>query len=356
MRIKFYYLVGIILLLVIVRISLPYFALNYVTTEINKVPEYKVKIVDLELHLIQGKAVISNMELWKKNSNIPVPFFKANVINFSIQWAALLNGRLVAKIAVDQPIVNFVTASQKQGQQLSMSAQGIEIIKSLLPLKINQVTVNNGKAYLKNFEKDSSYSIYLHNIQMKLENVQNVKKIKNGLAAHFFLSADAMENATLKMEGKFDRFKKNPTFDMEASLKDLELPALNSFLNHYTKVRAEKGVFSLFVEVAAGNGKIKGYAKPFIKNFKVANENTILPHKIYQGAISLAATLLENPKKKTIATQINICGKVDDPNTETFSVIINLLRHAFIKALVPTINNKVSIKDVVYNTSSTVCD
>jgi hypothetical protein len=128
----------------------------------------------------------------------------------------------------------------------------------------------------------------------------------------------------------------------------MQIKEANNFLHHYTKIDVARGLFSFYIEAAAANGKIKGYAKPFIKNLKVVEpQKSMTPiEALYKGALQVFAKILENPTKKTVATRIPISGNIEDPDTNIWAIIGNLLSHAFIQALLPQLDQNVHIQDI----------
>lgn len=347
-RIK-WLLMSILVFLVGARIALPYVVLHYVTQQINKIPGYHVSIADLDIHLIQGRYTIKNLELWKTAAQVPAPFFKSDIINFSVQWKALFKGKFVGEIEAYRASLNFVTEPDAENEQLTINQRWLEIVKSLFPVNINQVTVHKGAIFLKSFHGDPPFSIYLKEIELQIKNMQNAQRLKKGLLSSIGLTAKGMDDVDVKVTGKLDPFARTPTFYLTASVQTLPLTEINSFLKHYVDVKAKTGTFSLFLEIAAANGKITGYAKPFLKNFTVAAEKEASPlHQLYTGAVAVAANILENRQQKSVATQINFTGKVDDPDISTLSIILYFLQHGFIQALLPQIDRKVSMEDVQY--------
>lgn len=349
-RVMTYSFIIVILVLIAVRVALPYIALNYVTSEINKTTEYRTKIADINLYLLQGKATVIDTRVWKKNLKISDPFLSIAKVNFSIQWRALLKGKLVGKINIKHPVINFIDTptSSENKQQAQISEESIKIFKSLMPVVINQATVSAGEIYYKNNQAKPAINLYIKDINITLKNIQNIDG-ENGLVSSFSLYAKAMESGNLTVQGKFDPLQKIPTFYVKASIKGLSLPELNTYLKKYTDIKTSSGSFSLFFEASAAQGRIKGYAKPFVKNLQIQKEkNSSLGQDIYEETIAAAYKLLKNPKQKSVATQINLSGKIDDPNASVFPLIGYLLHHAFIQALLPTVDNKFSMKDIVY--------
>jgi hypothetical protein len=345
------FFIFIIIILIAMRIALPYFLIDYVTKQINKIPEYKVHIGDLDVHLYRGSYTLKNLQLWKVTKDIPVPFFESSIIDLSIQWKALLQGALVAKIVTEHPIIHFV--ADTNNEQLTIDKQWLVIVKTLFPLNINKLTANNGEIYFQDFHGDPPFKTVMKDVHLEIDNMQRTYDKNTLLLSTFKLTAKPMGAGSFSAEGKYNPFIKLPTFYIKVRLVDLEVSNIKNFLKHYTNVDVSSGIFSLYGEAAAADGKIKGYAKPFIKNLKIGNPNEHNPiHAIYNGAVAVVAKVLENSKKKTIATDIKIEGNINDSEKSTWSIIYYLLRHAFIQALLPQIDHSVDMRDVIYEDNS----
>ncbi len=77
-----------------------------------------------------------------------------------------------------------------------------------------------------------------------------------------------MGTGTFKVHVNINPFEKQPTFDLDAELKNVELTKLNNFIRAYGDFDVERGTFELF-KFAAANGAFEGYAKPIFRNMKV---------------------------------------------------------------------------------------
>ena len=346
-------LVSMVFLLLACRLALPYVLMHYVEKQINKLPEYHAKIDDLDVHLYRGSYTIKKFQLWKITHNIPVPFFESDLIDLSVEWGALLNGSIVAKIIASHPVIHFVDDKNPNKQQLTIDSRWVDLVESLFPLYINSVVANKGEIYFQNFDEDVPFTTYLKDARFEMYNMQNAKHSKESLSSSFSFAARPMDNGSLNMNGKFDPFGKRPTFYLKGELKSLNIRYIANLLKHYTKVDVVKGNFSLYGEFAAKNNHIEGYAKPFIQDLKIGDPKKENPlEQIYNGAAAIVAKVVENSDKKTIATKIKISGNIDDPDTSLLSIIGYLLRHAFIQALIPQVDHSVEMKDVVYGHSS----
>lgn len=349
-RAKYTILTVILLLTIITSLLLPYLALRYITSTINRSPDYKVKIADVNLSLLQGKAVIVDMRLWKKKLNIPDPIIKINNIEFSVQWYALFKGKLVAKIVLQRPIITIfdIDDNQKNTQTMKISEQSIKIFKSLLPININEIIVQDGTFYFKNNQSKNPFNLYMKKINISIKNIQNIKHQPQELTAILNLNAHVMDSASLSINLKFNPAINTPTFYLKSSLEELSLPQINSFLRKYTDLETKAGIFSFYLEAIAKQGKINGYIKPFLKNLEIKKEkNESLSQKIYEDAVSIAHNILKNPSQETTATKINITGDIDDPDVSILSIIRYLLSHGFIDALLPEIDDRLPRQNII---------
>lgn len=334
--IKFkYYIFFIIIILITARIALPYIALDFLKTEINKNSNYSAQIKDFDISIWRGKYTLRNIKIFKKNS--PSLIFQAKSISFSLLWKSLIHGKPAGNIKIDNPIINIKIQPGDQEQPLDINQLWSESRKYLFPHNINLVEIHNGSLLLTNVDKDFLFTFNIKQIEFKLEN------------SRFEMKGKAMENANVNIKGRYNSFAKSPTFQIKASLQSLNLLKLNPFLEHYTSLKAKSGNFSLFFEASAANGKITGYAKPFLKNFEVEKrEDDSAIQKIYESVVSTTAKILKNPEKQSIATQVKIKGNIDDPDADTLSIIFYLFHHAFAQALIPKIDQKTSMQDVTY--------
>lgn len=338
-------------LLTSVRLALPYALHHYAEYRLNKIPDYQAQIGDIKLHLWRGSYTAQNIELKKLNKNIPVPFFAAKAVNFQIEWRALLQGALVSQITVTKPEINFVTDPSGQNEQLTIDQQWQQAVEALFPLNFNTIIIHQGAVHYRSYAGTPPFDIYLKEVNAKVSNLRQIEKSDMRLSSSIKVTAKGMDNSPVKLEITLDPFAAQPTFKLNASIENMTIPTANDFLHYYTKLDIQQGYFSLYVETAAAKGKITGYAKPMIKDLQViAPEEPTNPAKaIYKGAVQIMANILENEEQGTVATKIKIHGDIQDPAVNIWSTIGNLLRHAFIQALLPQVDHNVKLQDIDLN-------
>jgi Domain of Unknown Function (DUF748) len=347
-KIVFIILGSFLLLLIGLRMALPYILLKLVNKELTHIPGYTGHVDDIDVALIRGAYKIKRIKLEKTGGKIPVPFFDAPLVDLSLQWASLFHGRVVGKIEVDQPILNFVKGPTEETSQTKIDKSWTDVVKKLMPLKLNKFEIVEGEIHYRDFHGKSKFDIYTKNVHILAENLSNAEKNKQVLPSTVVASADVYGGkATASM--KMDALAKSPTFDGKATLVGLNLTNLNNFIDAFAKFDIKSGEISIYTEAAAKDGKIVGYTKPIIKDLKVLlpEKDKGKPLKIaYEAVVEAVAWVFKNHNKDQLATKVEFEGNIKKPDIDIWNLIGEVLKNAFIQALYPSIENSISLNSL----------
>lgn len=153
----------------------------------------------------------------------------------------------------------------------------------------------------------------------------------------------------MRMQMKLNPLAEVPTFDLNAEVSNTNLPELNDFFAAYAKADVSKGTFGLYTEIAAKEGKFKGYVKPLIKDLKVVGtedrDDNILK-KAWEGLVGTVAEVFENQPEDRLASKIPFEGEVENPDANVWYAILQVLQNAFVHALQPSLDQEISIAAV----------
>ncbi len=336
-------------LIIALHIGLPHILLTYANKKMANMPEYIGHTDALRMNLFTGTVTIIGTTLKKRGGEIPVPFIDVKKLKVTIDWKALFKGRVVALITVDDFDVNFVKGPTKATSQSKVDKEWIELFDDFIPIEINRVKVNNGSVHYRDYHSNPKIDIFMDKIYVVGENLSTVKDTSKVLPATVKVTANAY-GGTLAVNTKVDPLNTIPTFDVNAELKNLPLTYLNSFLKAYAKMDVQKGTFSVYAEAAAKDGKIKGYAKPFIKDLDVIDdrERKDMPFKdqVIESLVEVVAWIFENKKTDRVATKVELEGSIKNPDISVWGIIGETLVNAFIEALIPTIENSININAI----------
>jgi len=342
--------VGIIIVVLIgIRIALPYIIKDYVNRQLNNIPDYRGSIEDIDLHIYKGAYVIEGIKLLKTTGKIPVPFFSADKIDLSVEWSALFDGSLVGEIVFTNPKLNFVTGPTEAESQESVDTTWQETVKSLFPLKINRFEIINGEVHYRDFHSYPQVDVYMENIHALATNLTNSEDLSGDLTATIDATGNVMKSGNFKVHTRINPYTIQPTFDLDFSLRNIQLVKLNNFLKAYASFDVQGGTFSLDGEFAAADGKFEGYAKPVLKDMKVFSleeEHKNVFEFLWEAVVGLVSEIFENQPKEQVATRIPFSGTFKDPGANIWATLFMLIRNAFIEALIPGIERSVNLGEV----------
>jgi hypothetical protein len=338
----------LLVILIIARILLPYFVLKYVNKTLGDLKEYHGHVEDINIALIRGAYQIMNIKLEKVDSvshkTDTIPFFKCPEIDLSVQWGAIFKGAIVGEIYLTDPVLNFVKGKHKDEDVKADTTDFRTVIKKLMPLTINHFEITNGQIHYIDKYSSPPIDVAMKNIEVKANNLSNVNDSSKLLPANLIAEGDVY-NGKFNLNVNFNAFEKQPTFDMNAGLKNINMVSLNDFFKAYAKFEVDKGNLGLYTEFAAKNGKFRGYVKPIIKELKVKKEEEF-PEIIWDEIVAGMAKILENRKKDQVATKVPIEGRFDNPETGLWTAINYVLRNAFVYALQSSVDNTINIGKV----------
>jgi hypothetical protein len=191
-------------------------------------------------------------------------------------------------------------------------------------------------------------SLTMRDFEMQLRNLTNFQDLEEPAFADLDVSGSIMGNAPLSLTGSLDPNESVPTFDIDLSIEGARLVDVNPWLREFLKVDAEMGVFSMYSELAAAEGRFEGYVRPILENPEFADtaESAGPFRKVWERLVNVAAKVLENQQEEQVATQIPLRGEIEDPDVDLVTTIVNLLRNAFVAAFSHSLDGSINLRDV----------
>ena len=340
---------GVIIALAGFRLYLPTLVRDYVNRELNNIPGYRGHVDDIGIKLWRGAYQIRGAKLEKVSGKVPVPFFSGHLIDLSIQWDALLHRRIVGRIALYRPEINIVNGPTSATSQTQVNKRSsMQTIKKLMPFKINRLEVHDGEIHFRDYSRKPKVDIAITRLEAFATNLSNVHSQNTRLPGHIHATALCFDSGQLQLNMDIDPFNKEPTFELKQSVTGVELTKLNDFLDAYAKIKARSGKISVFTNIAAKDGAYAGYLKPLIKNLKIDKQSgSDKPLKIaWAWGATVIGKIFSNPLHKQIATEVPITGRFKKTDVDVFAALGGLLENAYIRALAPSFDKTVHLRNV----------
>ncbi|HRF91438.1 MAG TPA: DUF748 domain-containing protein, partial [Desulfobacter postgatei] len=296
-----------------------------------------------------------------KVEKVPIDYFKPVIArsNLSIssgvlqasgdlEYAPNIKKAVIQDLTVQGMKIDYVHsaatkgAEKKRAQKVEKAAKKVSNEPGIL-LSVNQLNFTDCTVGMENKAADNPYRVFISDLSLRLQNLSN--HFSQG-PAEAKLSGKFMGNGVTSASAKFRPEKKGPDFDLYVKIEDTQLKSMNDLLRAYGDFDVTAGIFSFITELHVKNDVITGYVKPFFKDMKVydkrQDKDKGLFKKMYEMLIGGVANLLENRPREEVATKADISGPVKNPKTSTWQIVIELIRNAFFKAILPSFEREVT--------------
>jgi hypothetical protein len=148
-----------------------------------------------------------------------------------------------------------------------------------------------------------------------------------------------MGTGDTNVPGDFLASGQGPAFNLKLAMQNTDLPSMNDLLRAFGRFDVAAGQLTVYSQVAIKDGNIDGYVKPMFANLKVydyqKDKGTGILHQAKELAIGGASHLFKNHSTEKVATDVDLKGKLTSPNVDTWQALGQIVRNAFIEAIIP---------------------
>src|SRR5882724_3515097 len=344
-RILAFVLIGITVLTIVARALLPWFVRDYVNRTLDRSPLYVGKIGQVQIHLWRGAYSIYDVKISKTTGNVPVPLFASRRLDFAIQWNALWHRKVVGRLLMEEPELNFVDAPAEDEAQTGAGGPWLQMIRDLFPFKINRALIHEGSVHFRVFQAQKPVDVYVSHVSASIDDLTNIRRETNPLVATVQATGLVMDQAKLDLKMTLDPFSYRPTFQLAVRLLGLDVTKLNDLALSYGKFDFKRGWFDLVIQTDSKEGRITGYVKPLFRNLQVfsltqdVKDDNIFQF-FWQALVGATTAIFKNQTRDQFGTLIPFTGDASRATTtDILATIGNVLRNAFVRAYLPRLEN-----------------
>lgn len=233
-------------------------------------------------------------------------------------------------------------AEQRRAAKVKKAAKEVSNKPDLI-LTIEHFSLTDANVGFINSYGGKKVRLFLSDANLYLDNFSN--QFSKG-PAKAKLSGKFMGSGATEAAATFRPEHKGPDLDLYLKINNTQLTSLNDLLRSYGDFDVTAGTFSLVTELHVKNNMVNGYIKPFFKDMKVYDRRQDRKkgffHQVYEMLVGGVAKLLENRQRDQVATKADISGPLQNPKTNTWQVVVQLIRNAFFKAILPTFERDVT--------------
>jgi hypothetical protein len=203
-------------------------------------------------------------------------------------------------------------------------------------VRVGELQVTGATLGWTNRAERPAYRVFLADADIRVSNLTN--QLREGettgqVRGRFMGSGRTL--ATLRMRPETD----GPDFDLGVAIEGTDLRAMNDVLRAHGKVDVAAGAFSVYSELHVRERGVRGYVKPLFGDVKVydpeqdRDEGAL--RKAWERIVDVLKSVLENAAREEVATVVDLSGPLEQPKGSTWQAIVNLLRNAFVEAILP---------------------
>ena len=233
-------------------------------------------------------------------------------------------------------------AEKKRAAVMRKTAKKLSNDPGIL-IRADQLSLTGCTIGMVNEAARKPYRVFLTDTDFHMSNFSN--QLSQG-PAEARLKAKFMGSGITTASGNFRLQKGGTDLDLHLKIENTQLTAMNDLLRAYGDFDVSAGAFSLTSELHIKNNAISGYIKPFFKDIKVydrrKDKGRGIYHQMREIIIGGIATVLENRSRQEVATKADIRGSVENPEISTWQIVVELVKNAFFKAILPSFEKEVT--------------
>lgn len=196
-----------VLLIIAVGVSLIDEPLRaYAERELNdRLPAYIVRIGELALHPIILSVEFEDITVSQKAHPDP-PLAAISKIQGSLQWSALLSGRIVTDQVIEHPVIHFTRPQAAKEIEASPEHKQSwqEALFARHEIQVNEVRITNGEMTYR--ENATSKPLHLTELNVKAENIRNVRSASAQYPSPIKIDMVVFDTGRFALDGQADFF------------------------------------------------------------------------------------------------------------------------------------------------------
>jgi hypothetical protein len=304
---------------------------RYIEGQMNeRLKGYTARIERLSFHPIGASLTLYNLVIVQDQHPDP-PVLHVEQFRASVQWKALLFGRLVADFRVDHPTVyaDREHLRREADDDTPVKDKGWqEAFEAIYPLKINRVRITEGAI---TYADDTRFEpLTLTHVDITAENIRNIRSKDRIYPSDVRVEAVVFKNGRLLIEGNAD-FLAEPHIGVKGviELADIALDPFRQITNRVNVV-VQGGTLSARGRVEYGPTiKVVDLEQAAIRNVRVdyihtrkdagvAQKATVKTEQVTKEAAARADMILRVRDFQVLGAQLGIVNKTVAPEYRLF--------------------------------------
>lgn len=302
---------------------------------------YSARIENVDFHVFGGSLDVEGMQIVQDaHPDPPVALFPR--LNASLQWKALLFGRLVADFQLDHPVlrIDLRQLTEESRDEVDVDDRGWQdAIEAIYPFKVNELRINGGEMVY--VDTDPDRPLHLRRVNVVARNLRNVRAPGRKYPSDVHLDAIVFDRGGLLITGNADFLARpHPGVKGHIWLDDMELGYFGPIVERYQLV-TDRGTLTAFGNFEYSDDfKIFDLEDVLIEGTRVEyvqSTQTPLPEeKVARDLVEAADKLKDHPrivtrvrKLRILDSTFSVANKAESPAYRVYWSDIDLVVENF---------------------------
>jgi len=338
MRLRWWLLLVLTVVLLGVRLALPDIIRARVNERLGQMPAYSGTVGDIEIALWRGAYVLKDLSLVKRGPKIPVAFVTAPRMQVAFDWSQFWRGRHVVIVTLEDAQISFVDSPQPDGVQTGAGVSWRRSLDELAPLAIGTLRIERGTLSFRNFGSNPP-------VDLRTTDVQALLQPLDGDSAQITLTGSGPGAARLEAKGSMDPRGQPERLDLNLQIRGLELARVNALMLAYYNLDVSSGSGDLTLKLAVRDGRLRGYAEPRFHDLKLLgghggpSQQRDNPFHVLREAIAGALLHLFEKSNDQFSAHIDIHATVESKESDALAQLLQALCEAAVGAFRPQLTD-----------------
>lgn len=340
-------LIFLVVLVVLLRIFLDPLATWGTRKGLAELKGFSSDFGDVSVSLFPIKYSITQLKLFEEPPGRKgPPLLYAERIEVGVSFLNALRGRVIGALRIEKPKISYVIRKPVK-QEVEETAEKVvppferlvQALESFPPTRLNRVEILNGEVLLEDQREPEAPSIWLHAMDMTMENLASTRPLSLGQATLIALSGTLQKTGQVSLFLSLDPLTLPPHFAGRFQVKGLELNDFYSLIKSKAGVALPKGTFEMFASFKTERGLIEGGVKPVLTGLDAEPAEKGIGPRIKSALTDVAFDIFKSEKdedpegKEKVATVIPIRGDLSGPEVQVWPTVLGVIRNAFVEGL-----------------------
>lgn len=339
-------LLAVFILLAIIRVLLPFIVRDQVNRRLAELEGFYGHVDEIDIALLRGAYQLKGVSFSRVVDGDNEPMLDARAIDFSLSWGELFKGRVRSDIAATDIVFTYVPVEREEETADLGGPDWRDVISDLFPIEIEHLRIHSGRVQYRDLKAAPPVDISLESIELAATGLSNraTGRETGELPASIAAEGTTIGGGSVSLRVKAAPLAPEPLFDLDLSIENVSLPALNDYMRAYNNIDVSGGNLNLYTEISARGGHFEGYVKPLFDNLSFeemeGESDQGLATSLWESFIGIVAEIFEYTPRDQVGARIPISGEFGQPEVGFWSALGSLFRHGFIQALTERIEGQ----------------